>query len=189
MLIMKSDTADKGGLVVICLSFRSYKDVAGVDAGLKRALAGRKVDVYFDNVGGETLEAVLRRVNIGARIVLCGAISRYNDSNGNSSSGEAPTAVGPRNYTQLITRRACMRGFIVLDYADRYAAAQREIAKWLGEGCITARETRIRGIEQAPQALLGLFQGKNVGKVVVEVASLRCAEEYASVPNVGRCKL
>jgi NADPH-dependent curcumin reductase CurA len=167
----------------------SYKAAAGVDAELKDVLAGRKVDVYFDNVGGETLEAVLRRINIGARIVLCGAISRYNNVKDSGLDADRHNAIGARNYSQLITRRASMRGFIVLDYENRYGAARRELARWLLEGRIVARETRVRGLEQAPHALRGLFHGENLGKVVVEVMSTGEGEDAVSNPDTRRSRL
>jgi NADPH-dependent curcumin reductase len=160
-----------------------------VNAELKTALAGRKVDVYFDNVGGETLEAVLRRINIGARIVLCGAISQYNDSQASELDADHTAVMGVRNYAQLITRRASMRGFIVLDYADRYTAARLELSRWLLEGRVAARETRVRGLEQAPYALRGLFHGENFGKVVVEVMPTGNGEDTESNINTRHSKL
>lgn len=117
------------------------------------------VDVYFDNVGGETLEHVLGRLARGARIVLCGAISQYNAS-------EAPR--GPSNYMQLLVARASMTGFVVFDYADRYAEGAAALAGWLRSGELVSREEIVRGdVHQFPEVLLRLFRGENTGKLVL----------------------
>jgi NADPH-dependent curcumin reductase CurA len=118
------------------------------------------VHVYFDNVGNPILDAVLTRIARGARIVICGAIAQYN----------ADRMEGPHNYMQLLVRRARMEGFVVFDYADRYAEAAREIAGWMGEGRFTAKEDVVRGpVDAFPQVLRKLFEGDNVGKLVLEV--------------------
>jgi NADPH-dependent curcumin reductase len=135
-----------------------------VDAGLEAALGSRTIDVYFDSVGGATLESALRRLSIGARIVICGAIGSYN-------AGTGDAAPGPRNYMQLLVRRATMSGFVVLDYAARYAEARARLAAWVAAGKVRAREDVTDGLTRAPDALLGLFKGTNRGKVVVRVAS------------------
>ncbi|MFT7579944.1 MAG: NADPH-dependent curcumin reductase CurA [Myxococcota bacterium] len=119
------------------------------------------VDVYFDNVGGEILEAALRRINRRARIIICGAISVYNNTT-------APR--GPANYLSLLVQRARMEGFVVFDYADRYAEARTEMAGWLLEGKLTHKAHIIQGLENAPQALLRLFSGDKLGKLIVQVA-------------------
>jgi NADPH-dependent curcumin reductase len=137
---------------------------------LKKVLGDRTIDVYYDNVGGETLEAVLSDISVGARIVLCGAISQYNEGHDGGLGGELKSGPGARNYAQLISRRGSMHGFIVTDYANRFAEARRELSSWLASGHILPRETLVHGLEQVPDALRGLFHGKNVGKVVVEVA-------------------
>jgi NADPH-dependent curcumin reductase len=141
--------------------------------GLKKALGTRKINVFFDNVGGEALEAALRRLAQGGRIVLCGAISTYNDTplSGNSSTG-------PRNYMTLVKQRGRMEGFIVFDYASRYDEARSKLRKWLESGLVHAREdTSAVGLESAPHALRGMFLGTNNGKVVVQVATPLLLEE------------
>ena len=120
------------------------------------------VHVYFDNVGGDLLDAALRRLARGARVVLCGAISTYNDT--------APSP-GPAHYMSLLVNRARMEGFIVFDYADRYAEAQREIAGWLRDGRLVSREHIVEGLAAAPEALNMLFKGENQGKLIVRVGT------------------
>jgi NADPH-dependent curcumin reductase CurA len=130
-----------------------------VRAALRKAAPDR-VDVYFDNVGGEILDAVLTRLARGARIVICGGVSQYN----------AVQLRGPANYLALIPARASMTGMVIFDYADRYAEAIGELAGWLREGRIVAREHVVGGGVQAfPETLLKLFAGENVGKLVLAV--------------------
>jgi NADPH-dependent curcumin reductase CurA len=118
------------------------------------------VDVYFDNVGGDILDAALRSINRGARVVICGAISQYN------ATEPGP---GPANYLSLLVNRGRMEGFIVFDYRDRYAEAQAELGGWIREGRIHARSDVVDGLENAPSALLRLFDGRNTGKLLVRV--------------------
>ena len=118
------------------------------------------VDVYFDNVGGEILDAVLTRLARKARIVICGAISQYNNAEG---------AVGPKNYLSLLVHRARMEGFVVFDYAARYVEGGRAIAGWIADGSLTAREDIAVGLETFPESLLRLFRGENMGKLVLQV--------------------
>ena len=119
------------------------------------------VDVYFDNVGGEILDTVLTRINLRARIVICGAISQYNNT----------TAVkGPANYLSLLVNRARMEGIVVFDYADRYHKGVAAMAKWMQEGTFKSKEDVVEGIENFPEALLMLFEGKNFGKLCLKVA-------------------
>jgi NADPH-dependent curcumin reductase len=146
-------------------------DDLGFDAAIdyrsedvRRALRGHApdgVDVYFDNVGGEILDAVLTRLARGARVVICGAVSQYN----------ATGAVrGPSNYLSLLVARASMTGMVVFDYADRYAEAAAEMAGWLRDGRLTTREDVVEGgVEAFPETLLRLFRGENVGKLVLKV--------------------
>jgi NADPH-dependent curcumin reductase CurA len=118
------------------------------------------VEVYFDNVGGPILDAVLTRLARGARIVICGAVSQYNES----------ATRGPANYMSLLVNRASMTGMVVFDYADRYPAAQAELAAWLRDGKLVSREyLRPGGVHAFPDALLDLFRGANFGKVILEV--------------------
>ncbi|HXO40578.1 MAG TPA: NADP-dependent oxidoreductase [Thermoanaerobaculia bacterium] len=121
----------------------------------------RGLDVYFDNVGGEVLDAALTRLARGARIVICGAISQYNRTG---------PAQGPSNYLALLVQRASMKGMLVFDYADRYAEAGREMAGWMAAGKLKSREDVVKGLETFPDALLRLFRGENFGKLVLEVA-------------------
>jgi NADPH-dependent curcumin reductase CurA len=129
--------------------------------GALREHAPKGVDVYFDNVGGEILDAVLTRLAMHARIVICGAVSQYN----------ATEAVqGPSNYLSLLVFRASMTGMVVFDYAARYGEAIAEIARWMSEGKIISREDVLDGgIEAFPDALLKLFAGENTGKLVLRV--------------------
>ncbi len=119
------------------------------------------VDVYFDNVGGEILDAVLTRINRKARIVICGAISQYNAT---------AKPVGPANYLSLLVNRARMEGIVVFDNAERYPVAIAELAGYLKDGRMKSREDVVRGLETFPEALLKLFRGENFGKLVLQVA-------------------
>jgi NADPH-dependent curcumin reductase len=119
-----------------------------------------RVNVYFDNVGGEVLDAALARLARGARIVICGAVSQYNES----------TMRGPSNYMALLVRRARMEGFVVFDYAARYGEAAREMAGWMREGKLVGREDVVSGIETFPETLNKLFRGENTGKLILQVA-------------------
>ncbi|HEX7045879.1 MAG TPA: NADP-dependent oxidoreductase [Burkholderiales bacterium] len=120
------------------------------------------INVYFDNVGGPILEAALANLARRARVVLCGAISQYNAT--------PDQLTGPRNYMSLLVNRARMEGFIVFDYAARYGEAVRDMAGWLKEGRLKAREDIVEGLENFPSALLKLFTGENLGKLVLKVA-------------------
>jgi NADPH-dependent curcumin reductase CurA len=132
----------------------------GVRDSLKRA-APDGIDVYFDNVGGEHLEAAISVANTHARFALCGAISGYNAT--------APQP-GPRNMFQLIGKRITMRGFIILDHADRHPAFLEEVGAWVREGKVQFRETVVEGgVEAAPQAFIDLLRGANTGKMVVKL--------------------
>jgi NADPH-dependent curcumin reductase len=118
------------------------------------------IDLYFDNVGGEILDVCLGQLATRGRVVLCGAISTYNNPQ---------RAAGPSNYRNLITKRGRMEGFIILDYAARYPEAQLAMAVWLAEGRIKHKEQIVDGLEHAPDALNLLFTGGNTGKVVVRL--------------------
>jgi NADPH-dependent curcumin reductase CurA len=119
------------------------------------------VDVFFDNVGGEILDAALDRIVIGARVVLCGAISGYTDFE------QRP---GIRNHYRLIVRRATMRGFLVFDHMDRVPEAIGELASWAAAGRIKNQLDIVEGLEHAPEALNRLFTGQNLGKQLVKIA-------------------
>ncbi len=118
------------------------------------------VDVYFDNVGGEILDAVLTQLAMHARIVICGAISQYNEAR----------VKGPSNYMSLLVNRATMQGMVVFDYASRYGEAAREMAGWMAAGQLKTREDIVDGLETFPDTLLKLFTGENTGKLVLKVA-------------------
>jgi NADPH-dependent curcumin reductase len=120
------------------------------------------IDIYFDNVGGEILDAVLARINRKARIIICGAISQYNNT----------TAVqGPKNYLSLLVNRARMEGIVVFDYADRYPVAVAEMAGYLKDGRMKSREDIVEGgVKAFPDTLNKLFSGENFGKLVLKVA-------------------
>lgn len=131
---------------------------------LKQALRDqcpKGVDIYFDNVGGEILDTVLTRITRGARIVICGAISQYNNT--------APVK-GPANYMSLLVNRARMEGMVVFDYAERYPQAAAELAGYLKDGRMKSKEDVVKGIETFPETLLKLFNGENFGKLVLQVA-------------------
>jgi NADPH-dependent curcumin reductase len=118
------------------------------------------INVYFDNVGGETLDAALLNLAKGARVVICGAMSQYNDMQ---------NVTGPKNYMKLVVARGEMKGIIVFDFLDRYPEAIEDISKWISEGKITSKEHIIEGIENFPMALRMLFEGKNFGKLLVKI--------------------
>jgi len=119
------------------------------------------IDIYFDNVGGEILDAALTRLARHARVVICGAISQYNATG---------AMTGPSNYMSLLVNHASMTGFVVSDYGARYADGAREMAGWLAAGKLVAREDIAEGgLERFPETLLRLFEGANTGKLVLEV--------------------
>ena len=155
--------ADKCRYLVEKLGFDAAIDYKGED--VKAALKTHCPDgihVYFDNVGGEILDAALTRLAMRARIVICGAISQYNATE---------AMKGPSNYLSLLVNRASMTGMVVFDYAERYAEAAREMAGWMKEGKLIAREDIVKGgIDAFPETLLKLFSGENFGKLVLEVA-------------------
>jgi NADPH-dependent curcumin reductase CurA len=154
--------AEKCAYVVEELGFDAAIDYKSQDvaAGL-REHCPQGIDIYFDNVGGEILDAALARLARHARVVICGAISQYNAT--------APVA-GPSNYLSLLVNRASMTGFVILDYHDRYAAGLREMAGWYAAGKLSSREDIATGLENFNDALLRLFSGENDGKLVLEVA-------------------
>jgi len=119
------------------------------------------VDIYFDNVGGDILDTVLTRINRKARIIICGAISQYNNTT---------PVKGPANYLSLLVNRARMEGIVVFDYADRYPLAIAELAGYLKAGTMKSREDVVAGLDTFPEALLKLFNGENFGKLVLQVA-------------------
>ena len=143
-----------------CIDYKAGE--GAVRAGLKEHCP-KGVDVYFDNVGGEILDHVLAKLARKARVIVCGAISQYN--NANSMPG-----AGPRNYLSLLVNRARMEGMVVFDYAPRYAEGVATLAGWMQEGSVKSVEYVTEGFERFPEALLMLFEGKNLGKLVLKVA-------------------
>jgi hypothetical protein len=117
------------------------------------------LNVYFDNVGGEILEAALANLARGARIVICGAVSQYNDA----------AFAGPRNYMNILVQRARMEGFVIFDYAKRYGEAIREITAWMAAGTLTSHEHVVDGFETFPETLLMLYRGENTAKLVLGI--------------------
>ena len=152
---------DKCEWLVSELGFDAAIDYKSEDTAARvAALCPEGIDVFFDNVGGDILDIALDKLADRARVVLCGGISRYNET------GPVP---GPVNYFNLVLRRARMEGFIVLDYANRFPEAVEVLVKHLVSGELRHRETVLDGFEQLPQALMNLFTGANVGKQLVAV--------------------
>jgi NADPH-dependent curcumin reductase CurA len=139
-----------------CIDYKA----GNVKAALKEHCP-KGVDVYFDNVGGEILDDVLARLARGARIIICGAISQYNNTT---------PVQGPKNYLSLLVHRARMEGMVVFDYADRFPIAVAELAGYLKDGRMKSREDVVKGLETFPDALAKLFTGGNFGKLVLQVA-------------------
>lgn len=130
-----------------------------VPARLKE-LCPKRVDVFFDNVGGPVLDTVLARLANGGRVVLCGAISSYND---------AHRPPGPANYLNLIQRRGSMRGFLALDHWGRYPEIVEVLKGWVGEGKLTYRTEVFEGLESGVDAMNAMFTGQNTGKIVIRL--------------------
>jgi NADPH-dependent curcumin reductase len=141
-----------------CIDYKT--GASAVKDGLKQHCP-EGVDVYFDNVGGDILDTVLTRINRKARIIICGAISQYNNT----------TAVqGPKNYLSLLVNRARMEGIVVFDYTERFPIAIAEMAGYLKDGRMKSKEDVVVGLQTFPETLLKLFNGENFGKLVLEVA-------------------
>ena len=140
-----------------CIDYKS----GSVRDGLKQHCPAG-VDIYFDNVGGEILDHVLARINRKARIIICGAISQYNNTT---------PVQGPKNYLSLLVNRARMEGIVVFDYADRYPVAVAEMAGYLKDGRMKSKEDVVEGLAHFPATLLKLFNGQNFGKLVLQVAA------------------
>lgn len=153
--------ADKCAWIRDELGFDAAVDYKAPDmAKALRDACPKGIDVYFDNVGGEILDAALALLNFKARIPLCGAISVYN------ATEPVP---GPYNYLSILVNRARIEGFIVFDFRRRYAEALQELGQWVAEGKIQGRYDIVNGLENASTALLKLFDGSNTGKLIVQV--------------------
>jgi len=144
------------------LGFDAWIDYKSEDVAARlRETCPDGIDVFFDNVGGEILDAVLGQINLHARIALCGAISQYDT---------AELSPGPRNFLNLIPQRGRVEGFILLDYRDRFVDAILQLGQWVQEGRIRYAEDIVDGLENAPAAFRRLFTGENTGKLIVKVA-------------------
>ncbi|MBS0539154.1 MAG: NADP-dependent oxidoreductase [Proteobacteria bacterium] len=139
-----------------CLDYKAEKDL---DAAL-RAACPNGIDIYFDNVGGEISDAVLRNINFFGRVALCGSISQYN---------AASPPMGPRLLGTFVGKRVTLRGFIVTDFAGLYGPAMRQMGEWIKAGKIKYREDVVQGIDKAPRAFIGLLRGENFGKMLVKM--------------------
>jgi hypothetical protein len=150
---------------------RICRDEFGYDAAVDYQAAGFEadldaacpegVDVYFDNTAGPISDAVMRRINLGARVVICGTAS---------VASWDPVPQGPRVERQILVRRARMQGFLIFDHAERFPAALRELTEWVRGGLIRYREDVLDGIEHAPGAIAGLYRGENLGKRLIRIA-------------------
>ncbi len=154
-------SADKVAHLVSDLGYDAGFDYHG---DLNRNLADTcpdGIDVYFENVGGPMLEAVLLHMNMFGRIPVCGMISQYNDKD---------PRPGPRTLISVIPKRLRIEGFIVSDHLDRRDDFIRDVAGWIADGSVRYRETIVSGLEKAPEAFMGLFRGENTGKMVVQIS-------------------
>ena len=136
-----------------------YKATTDYQAAIKELCPGG-LDVYFDNVGGPITDAVLANLNARARIAICGQIAHANDTQ---------PSTGPRMWRQILVARAKVQGFLVFDYAARYASALEQLGQWVRSGQIKYHEDIVEGFENMPRALIGLFRGENLGKRLVKV--------------------
>ncbi|MBC7976840.1 MAG: NADP-dependent oxidoreductase [Myxococcales bacterium] len=147
---------------LIELGFDAAIDYKSADVKAQlREHCPKGIDVYFDNVGGELLDIALGQLAPRARVVICGAISQYNNT--------TPVR-GPTNYLSLLVNRASMTGMVVMDYAERYSEAIREMAQWMAAGKLRSREDIVFGLDKFPEALQKLFTGENNGKLLLELA-------------------
>jgi NADPH-dependent curcumin reductase len=154
--------AEKCNYIVKELGFAAAIDYKSEDVRKSlRQHCPNGIDVYFDNVGGDILDAALTQLARGARVVICGAISQYCNTT---------PIKGPSNYLWLLINRASMKGMVVFDYADRYPEAAREMAAWMAAGKLKSREDIVEGLETFPETLLKLFKGENTGKLILKVA-------------------
>jgi NADPH-dependent curcumin reductase CurA len=160
-VVGSAGSADKVRWLVEELGFDAafnYKDAPVLNQ--LRTFAPEGIDVYFDNVGGDHLEAAMHVLNQHGRAAICGMISQYNNTE--------PTP-GPRNMPMIVSKRLVLRGFIVSDHSDLLPEFVREVSGWLQDGKIVVRETYVDGLENAPEAFLGLLRGDNTGKMVVRI--------------------
>ncbi len=160
-VIGSAGSAEKVDYVIDELGFDAafnYKDGPVLDQLAAAAPDG--IDVYFDNVGGDHLEAAITQLRLHGRVAMCGAIAQYNAT--------APVP-GPSNLTMLIGKRAKIHGFLVSDHFDIAADFEREVGGWIADGSLSYRETVVDGIDNAPDAFIGLLRGDNIGKMLVKI--------------------
>ncbi len=143
-----------------CIDYRAAGDYDGLLAAL-RAAAPKGIDVYFDNVGGDHFQAAIEMARPFARMAICGMISQYNDTE---------PRPGPNNVIQIVGKQLQIRGFIVSTHADMQADFINDMSEWIGSGKLKFEETVMEGIEEAPNAFMGLFQGANTGKMLVKLS-------------------
>jgi len=139
-----------------CVDYKAGNDL---DAAL-RAVCPNGIDVYFDNVGGEVSDAVLRNINFFGRVALCGSISQYNATT---------PPIGPRLLGTFVGKRVRAQGFIVTDFANKYEPAMRQMSEWIRSGRLKYREDIVEGIDKAPRGFIGLLRGENFGKMLVKM--------------------
>lgn len=137
----------------------NYKNAENLSAELKKHCPNG-IDIYFENVGGKHLEAVLTNMNSFGRIPVCGMISQYNQTEGQP---------GPKNLTSIIANRLLLQGFIVSDHYDQLPQFHKDMRKWITDGQIKWEETILDGIENTPRAFIGLFSGENLGKMLIRL--------------------
>ena len=137
----------------------NYKTTVNLNNAIAEACPNG-LDVYFDNVGGEISDLVVAQINKGARIIICGQISLYNATS---------LPVGPRIQPTILKRSALMQGFIVSNYASRFPEGFKALAEWVGNGQLKYTNTTYQGFEKLPEAFIALFEGKNLGKLIVEI--------------------
>lgn len=137
----------------------NHKTSKDIDAAIKE-LCPEGVDVYFDNVGGSISDAVISNMNNYGRVVVCGTIADYNDSQ---------PAMGPRLLPLVVYKKLLIQGFLIGDYKDRFEEGRAQLKLWLAEDKIRYKETIIKGFDQLPNAFIGLFNGMNEGKMLVEI--------------------
>ena len=155
-------TDEKGTMLTSSLGFDkaiNYNTTKDMTAAVKEA-APNGVDIYFDNVGGPISDAVLVNINQFARIIVCGAISVYNNT-------ELPKSISVQPF--LVRNSALMQGFIIFNYAEKYPEAIAQLSQWLAEGKLKYTETIVEGFDNIPQAFLDLFEGKNNGKMLIKI--------------------
>jgi hypothetical protein len=162
-VIGSAGSDEKVSLLMEELSFdAAFNYHSGPVSALLADAAPDGIDVYFDNVGGDHLEAAIASLRNDGRVAACGAISVYNAT-------EPPS--GPRNMAFIVSKRLTIRGFIVSDHSERRDAFIDKVGAWLREGVLQAPETVVDGLENAPQAFIGMLRGENVGKIVVRIGA------------------